>query len=69
MKYYMDSDIRKALTDAIRVGNWTQADIARECKVSPQNVSAMVKGAPINGKVLMWLGFRRVDGLYERVKP
>jgi len=64
-RYYDEEFVRAALKFKITMGH-TQVEIARACGVSPQNVSAMVKGAPIVGKVLAWLGFRRVEGLYEK---
>ena len=66
-RYYTSSEVRDLLETVLR--SHTQAEIARECGVKPQNLSVMAKGAPINGKVLTWLGYRRVDDLYERVEP
>lgn len=52
----------------LRLEGKTQIEIAREIGIKPQNLSAMVAGAPINGKVLAWLGFRRIEGLFEKTK-
>ena len=65
-RYYTSEDVRGALLD--KLGTCTQADICRESGVKAQNISQMVKGAPIGGKVLTWLGYKRVNGIYERSK-
>jgi tRNA threonylcarbamoyladenosine modification (KEOPS) complex Cgi121 subunit len=49
-----------------RMAGRTQIEVAREIGIPPQNLSVMVKGAPIGGKVLSWLGYRRVVE-FERV--
>lgn len=65
-RYYTKDQIRAELNR--RLAEKRQAEIARLCGVKQQNLSAMVQGATINGKVLRWLGFRRVEHLYERAK-
>ena len=45
----------------------SQAALAREIGVKPQNLSQMLRGAPINGRVLKWLGYEAVNGLYRPV--
>ena len=44
----------------------SQSALAKEIGVKPQNLSVMVNGGNIHGKVLTFLGFERVDGLYRR---
>lgn len=63
-RYYTDEDVRKEL--AYRTAGRIQADIARTIGVKPQNLSLMLRGAPIGGKVLAWLGFERAAGLYTK---
>ena len=64
-KQYTSDDIRAALQK--RLHGQIQARIARQIGVSPQNLSVMASGGPIHGKVLAWLGYRRVEGIYEKV--
>ena len=63
-RYYTADDVRTALS--VVLASMTQADLARETGLKPQHISVMAKGAPITGKLLAWLGFERVDGLYSR---
>lgn len=63
-RYYTADDIRKVFEAKIK--GRTQVSICRELGLKAQNLSVMVNGAPINGRVLAWLGYRRVEGLYER---
>jgi hypothetical protein len=63
-RYYTGDEVRAALDRALKTR--TQSAICRECGCKPQHISIMVKGGPITGKVLAWLGFTRVDGLYRR---
>ena len=65
-RFYDDAGVRAFLMARISIRS--QAACAREIGVKPQNLSAMVKGGPIHGRVLEWLNFRRVEGLYERIK-
>ena len=65
-RYYSAEDVRKAFTSALQ--GRSQASVCRELGLKAQNLSVMVKGGPINGRVLTWLGFRRVTDAYERVK-
>lgn len=65
-RYYTDKDVRAVLHRKLE--DRTQADLAREVGMKFQNLSVMVKGGPINGKLLTWLGFRRADGLFEKAK-
>ncbi len=65
-RYYTQEQVRAALRRQLE--QKSQIQIARECGAKPQNVSVMVQGAPIGGKVLAWLGFKKVEGLYERSK-
>ena len=65
-RYYTSDEIRAVLNQKM-IGR-TQAEVAREIGMKFQNLSVMLKGAPINGKLLKWLGFRRVETLYEKAK-
>lgn len=64
-KHYTPEDVRRRLNTAVAIG--TQADLSRKMGIAPQNLSTMVKGGPIHGKALAWLGFRKVT-LYERIE-
>jgi len=64
-RYYSDVHVRDAFLSKM-IGK-RQIAVATEIGVPAQNISAMLKGAPITGKVLVWLGFRPVRGLYEKV--
>lgn len=64
-KQFTTADVRAEFVK--RIQGRRQAEVAREVGVKPQNLSTMIKGAPIHGKVLAWLGYRRVEGIYERV--
>ena len=66
-KYYTDGDVRNALVGCIFATS--QASVSRASRVKPQNVSLMAQGAPIRGKLLAWLGYRQVKGIYERNEP
>ena len=59
-----DEQLRKILKR--RVGDQKQVHLAKEIGVKPQNLSIAIKGAPIGGKILAWLGYERVDGIYRR---
>ena len=67
MKYYRESDIRAFLKTKLQLRS--QAEVARECDVAPQNVSVMANGGSNcgQGSELAWLQARVVEGLYERV--
>ena len=62
-RYYTDEQARVML----RKRCVSQTELAKHLRVTRQNVSAMLNGAPLHGKVLEWLGFRRVKGLLERI--
>lgn len=64
-KHFNGDDVRTELTK--RLAGRTQASVCREIGVKPQNLSPMLAGGPIYGKVLDWLGYRKIDDLYERV--
>lgn len=59
------NDVRSELRK--RLDGRTQAEVAREVGIKPQNLSVMASGGPIHGKLLAWLGYRRIEGIYERV--
>ena len=62
--YYGVEHVRRAFD--LKLAGRTQVEVAREIGIPPQNLSQMVRGAPVTGKVLSWLGFRRVKNLYEK---
>lgn len=67
MKYFTDADVRRELLAAL--GNSTQAAFARKIGVMPNFLSMIIGGAPITGKVLAYLGYRKVQTrLYEKAK-
>ena len=63
--HFTTNDVRMELHR--RLKGRTQASVCREIGVKPQNLSPMLAGGPIYGRVLEWLGYRKVDDLYERV--
>lgn len=63
-KHYSSDDVRAELGK--RLQGKTQAEVCREIGLKPQNLSVMVAGGPIYGMVLRWLGYRKVDDLYEK---
>lgn len=65
-RYYTKDQVRAELLK--RLAGKRQADISRLCGAKPQHLSLMVNGAPVSGKVLAWLGFKKVEHLYEREK-
>lgn len=65
-RYYTQEQIRAALNRKLEGSS--QIKIARECGAKPQHISLMVNGAPIGGKVLAWLGFKKIENLYEKAK-
>ena len=64
-KYYADDAVRAEFMKRLEGRTLTSA--AKEAGVKVQHISVMRQGASITGKVLTWLGFRRVEGLYERI--
>lgn len=64
-KQYTVDDVRAELYR--RLQGQVQSRVAREIGVQPQNLSVMASGGPIHGKVLAWLGYRRIEGIYEKV--
>lgn len=63
-KYYTASEVRKEFMGFARMA--TQAEFARLIGINPAVISMIISGRAINGKVLAWLGFRRVT-MYERI--
>jgi hypothetical protein len=63
--HFTRNDVRAELEKKFR--GRTQVSVCREIGVKPQNLSPMLAGGPIYGKVLEWLGYRKVDDLYEKV--
>ena len=66
VKYFSRAEVREALDRALR--DRTMTSLAEEIGVPIQSISVMRQGAPINGKVLAWLGFERVDGIFRKVR-
>lgn len=66
MAYVTQAELIKILRRRLAVRNNRQVDLAREIGVKPQNLSVVLKGAPVGGKILAWLGFEKVDGLYQK---
>jgi hypothetical protein len=65
-RYYADDAVRAELSK--RLAGRTMTSVAKEAGVKVQHISVMNQGASITGKVLAWLGYRRVEGLYERIE-
>ena len=63
-RYYTSEEVRRVFE--MRLRDRTQVSVCRELGMKAQNLSVMVKGAPITGKVLDWLGFERVEGMFTR---
>lgn len=67
MNYLTEAQLRKIL--ATRMKGRTQAAIAAEAGVRPNVVSMMAHNSPVTGKLLAWLGYKRVtQRLYRRVR-
>jgi hypothetical protein len=49
-----------------RMGDRTQTAFAAEIGIKPQHLSLILKGSPIYGKALAFLGYERVNDLYRR---
>ncbi len=64
---YVTQEHLKRILEAKLEGR-SQASLCREIGVRPQHLSLMVNGAPINGKVLAYLGYEKAEGLYRRVR-
>ena len=67
MAYVTQDDLRKLLRKR-RAEFDTQKEMAAATGAKPQNLSLMLKGAPINGRVLRWLGYEAVNDLYRPLK-
>ena len=67
MGYVTQDELRALLRK--KLGSGTQAALARAIGVKPQNLSVQLQGLPIQGKVLAWLGYEAVNGLYQKRKP
>lgn len=64
-RYYAEDAVRAAFLK--RLDGRTLTSAAKEAGVKVQHISVMRQGASITGKVLTWSGYRRVEGLYERI--
>jgi len=65
MGYVTEDQVRKVLMKM--VGD-SQSSLAKAAKVTRSTVSLAVRGAPIRGRLLRYLGFRKAaKQLYERV--
>jgi len=63
--HHTERDVRDELD--IRLKTMTQADVARVTGIHTPNISNTVRGGPIPAKLLAWLGFKQVTGIYERL--
>jgi len=63
-KRYTEAHIRIELKN--RLQTMTQKDIARVVDMHQPDVSVAVRGGAIPAKLSAWLGFRKVEGIYER---
>jgi hypothetical protein len=64
MEFVTQDKLRQILRERwLKKGS--QAALAREIGVKPQNLSVMLQGASINGRVLTWLGYEAVNDLYR----
>jgi len=64
-KLFTEQDVRKYLHKKLEA--MTQAELSRDAGIKPQNLSPVVHGGPMHGKLLSWLGFRRFV-VYERIE-
>jgi hypothetical protein len=64
--FYTEAEVRKAFET--RCAGRTQGSIALSIGVKRQQVCAMLRGEAISKKAAAWVGFRPVNGLYERAK-
>ena len=67
MEFVTQNYLRTLLRE--KLGDGTQTALAKQINVKPQNLSQMLNGARINGRVLHWLGYKAVDDLYVPLKP
>jgi DNA transposition AAA+ family ATPase len=67
MAYITEDKLRQELRSKVKGS--TQVRIAEEIGVGASALSMALGGAPVTGKILAWLGYRRVrTRLYERSK-
>jgi hypothetical protein len=64
MAYVTNEQLRKMLKR--KLADRSQADLSKEIGVKPQNLSIVLKGAPVGGRILSFLGYEKVDGLYRK---
>jgi hypothetical protein len=65
MAYVTQEHLRKLLMKELQ--GRTQVSLCRELGIKPQNLSIMVKGSPIIGRLLAHLGYEKVDDLYRKI--
>jgi hypothetical protein len=65
MAYVTQDHLRQMLKKAL--GNQKQVSLAREIGIPPQHLSLMLKGMPIGGKALKYLGYEKAEGLYRKL--
>lgn len=58
MRYFTESEVRDALRRKLR--GRTQTEVAKEAGISRSMMSQLVHGAPMTGKVLVYLGYCKV---------
>ena len=67
MKLSTEEDLRNKLRALLR--NKKTVELAAEIGISPNQISMYTNGAPLNGKVVAFLGYRKVKAkFFERLK-
>ena len=64
MEFVTQDELREMLRER-SLNKGSQASLAREIGVKPQNLSVMLRGSSIHGKVLKWLGYEAINDLYR----
>jgi hypothetical protein len=65
-RYYTEDEMRKRFDQLIN--GRTQHKVAAEIGIKRQQVNAMIRGEQLSAKVLAWMGYQKVQGVYEKVK-
>jgi hypothetical protein len=63
---FTEQQIRDDLSK--RMKTMTQADVSRITGIFPPNISQMVRGAPLTARMMKWLGYREIRGIYEKLE-
>ena len=64
MEFVTQDELREMLRER-SLNKGSQASLARDIGVKPQNLSVMLRGSSIHGKVLKWLGYEAINDLYR----